>query len=279
MRASEPSEVVRSFAWPVLQRGNTSYPNGSYSATVEPGTDQRSIGITHEVRGAPLIARLIDEGQAQYACTVSSPIASYRMIHTSMHPTHRVEWSRDDLGTPPLFIPQVVAISEVWCTLDAAADGVAELWHGRRVCLLKGSQLLIGPTFQLRSSLLQLLKFELDKSLKDGQFEVRPDTNDGFKFRVALAGDLHSFLRHPREIRDRSNIMTHIVSAALALLQRDYHEDDGERGWRTYSNLRALADDLERKELPVWDSDDFRPERVATGLHPHLLPPPGEEDG
>lgn len=278
MRSIEPSEDVRSFAWPVLQRGNTSYPDGSYRAEIEPGRDRRSFRITHDVRGAPLIARLIAEEKARYACTVSSPLASYRTIHTSATPTHRVEWSHDDLGSPPLFIPLVVTTAEVHLKLDDDADGVAALWHGRSVRLLKGSKLLIAPPFQLRSSLLQLLSFELDESLSNGQFEVRPDTNEGFRFIVALAPDLHGFLRHPRALRHRRNIMTHIVSAALALLHQDYREDDGEEGWRTHSNLTALADYLEAQDLPVWDDDGFHPERVATALYPHLLPDSGEED-
>ena len=185
--------------------------------------------------------------------------------------------SHDDLGAPPLFIPLVVTTAEVEITLDAAADGVAALWHGLSVRLLKGAKLLIAPPFQLRSSLLQLLSFELDEHLGDGQFEVRPDTNDGFKFIVALAADLHGFLRHPRALRNRRNIMTHIVSAALALLRKDYGEDDGEEGWRTHGNLKALADYLEAQGLPLW-VDGFHPERVATALYPHLFPQSGEED-
>ena len=278
MRASEPSDGARAFGWPVLQRGNTSYPDGCYRAEVEPGSDRRSFRMTHDIRGASLIARLIAENKACYACTVSSPIAAYRTIHTSSVPTHRVQWSHDDLGAPPLFIPLVVATAEVEITLDAAADGVAALWHGLSVRLLKGAKLLIAPPFQLRSSLLQLLSFELDEHLGDGQFEVRPDTNDGFKFIVALAADLHGFLRHPRALRHRRNIMTHIVSAALALLRKDYGEDDGEEGWRTHGNLKALAEYLEAQGLPLWVDDGFHPERVATALYPHLFPQSGEED-
>ena len=108
---------------------------------------------------------------------------------------------------------------------------------------------------------------------------MRPDTNDGFKFMVALAADLHAFLRHPRAPRHRRNIMTHIVSAAaFASLHKDYREDDGEEGWRTHSNLSALADFIEAQGLPIWDDPEFHPERIATALYPHLLPELGEAD-
>ena len=278
MRAREPSEGARAFGWPVLQRGDTSYPDGSYCADIQPGADRRSFRMTHDILGAPLITRLIVQDKARYACSVSSPIASYRAIHTSAAPTHRVQWSHDDLGSPPLFIPGVIATAEVEVTLDTAADGVAALWHGVHVRLPKGAKLLIAPPFQLRSSLLQLLSFELDEHLNDGQFEVRPDTNDGFKFIVALAADLHGFLRHPRALRHRRNIMTHIVGAAFASLHQDHGKDDGEEGWRSHGNLKALADYLDAQDLPLWEDPEFHPERVATALYPHLFPQSGEED-
>ena len=68
-----------------------------------------------------------------------------------------------------------------------------------------------------------------------------------------------------------SNIMTHIVSAALAHLKKDFAKDDGEEGWESYPNLRALADSLESKELGHWGNADFDPEFVATSLYPHKV--------
>ena len=72
--------------------------------------------------------------------------------------------------------------------------------------------------------------------------------------------------------------MTHIVTACLARLQKDYASDDGESGWQSFRNLRAFADYLEHKGIEHWSDDDFRPERAATALYPHVLPDEGLAD-
>ena len=72
--------------------------------------------------------------------------------------------------------------------------------------------------------------------------------------------------------------MTHIVGAALALLQRDYATDDDDEGCRTYPNLKAFAEHLQELGMPLWDERDYSPERVATALYPHRLPSVEEED-
>ncbi len=276
--AGGPSTGVRSFPWPVLQRGDTSFPGGAYAVEVELAQDRCGFKLTHRIQGAPLILRLLAERRAQYVCSVSSANASYRHVATSTEPTHRIHWDRDDLGAPPIFVPMVVSREEYRCTFDAQRDGIADLWHGKTITVPKGAKLALGPSFQLQSSLLQLLTFKLDDHLESGQFEVKPNTKDGFRFDVHLARDLFTFLEYQRDLDFRGNIMTHIVGAALALLQRDYATDDDDEGWRTYSNLKAFAEHLQELGMPLWDERDFSPERVATALYPHRLPSVEEED-
>jgi len=73
--------------------------------------------------------------------------------------------------------------------------------------------------------------------------------------------------------------MTHIVSACLARLQKEYGKDDEEvGGWRSFRNLLAFSDYLKDKGQKLWCDDDFQPERVATALYPHVLPSKEEED-
>ena len=278
IRRDDPSAAVRSFAWPVLQRGDMSFPEGAYAVEIDSGLDRSSLSLTHRVEGAPLIDRLVSENKAQYVCAVASPNASYRDIHASPEPRHKVRWELDDLGAPPIFIPMVVSTEKYSCTLDARTDGVADLWHGKSIRLEKGSKLVLGPAFQLQASLLQLLIFKLDEQLANGQFEVRPNTGDGFRFDVHLANDLFRFLKYKRELDVRRNIMTHVVGATLALLQRDFAKDDGDEGWKTFGNLKAFADYLRAVSMPVWDDEEFRPERVATTLYPHILPQLEDDD-
>ena len=107
--ASAPSNAVRSHDYPMLESGNLSFPKGRYLLDFCPGEDRSSYVITHRIEGAPLIDRLLESGQAQYACIVSSPISSYRRTHVSSDARHRVGWDGDDLGEPPLFTPMILS--------------------------------------------------------------------------------------------------------------------------------------------------------------------------
>ena len=50
-----------------------------------------------------------------------------------------------------------------------------------------------------------------------------------FRFHIRLSTGLHRFLRYPKD-PVRNHIMTHIVTACLARLQKDYAGDDGDSG-------------------------------------------------
>jgi len=254
----------------MLETGNLSFPEGRYLLDFLPGRARSSYIITHRVEGAPLIDRLIQSKQAQYACVVSSPISSYRRTHVSGDAQHEVGWDSDDLGGSPLFTPMILCSEPQLITLDARIDGVHQIWDSQHIDLQKGARLALGRVIQLESSLLQLLSLQKDKHLKEGQFVVDVE-EEPFRFKVKLHSNLHKFLRFPKDPA-RGHIMTHIVSACLARLQQDYSEDDGESGWESFRNLQALADYLDHKGLGHWSDEDFRPEKIATALHPHTLP-------
>ena len=154
--------------------------------------------------------------------------------------------------------------------VDADEDELDPLWDGRELLLPKGAKVAVGPTFALQSGLLGLLNFILEEDFDSGRFRVEPSQEEGFKFKVHLSENLHNYLLYSRQEAARSNIMTHIVSAALTRLKDEYSEDDGEEGWESFPNLRALAELLKEKNLPHWsEKDRFKPEFVATGLYPH----------
>lgn len=274
----EPSNAVRSHDHPILESANLSFPFGRYFLDFLPGDDRSSYEITHNVEGAPLISRLLDNQQALYVCVVSSPISSYRRTHTSGSPRHKVCWELDNLGEPPLFTPMVLCNEPLQITLNSKRDGVHDIWDEQTVRLQKGSRLALGTVIQLESSILHLLSFHEDKNLVEGQFFVETET-EPFRFRIRVSTRLHRFLRFPKG-ESHHNIMTHVVTACLARLQHDYCDDDGELGWRSHRNLLALGDHLKAEGLQHWCDDDFRPERVATELYPHVLPEDsGEGEG
>lgn len=273
---ADPAATTRSFPWPVLEAGNGAFPQGTYTIEIKHEERGRSFTISHRIDRAELIQRWIEEGRAQFACAVAAPVSAYRELHSSSEPSHLVQWSPDDMGSPPLFTPTVVSAGEIQCTLKARRDGVNPLWDGRAVHLPKGARLAVGPTFSLRSGLLGLLDFRLDGSLTPGRFRVEASHEGGFRFNVYLAPDLYHYLAAHRQVNAGWNIMTHIVSASLAKLQSRYSDDNGEEGWESYTNLVSLSDELVRRELPHWADENFDPELVATGLYPHKV---GSEEG
>lgn len=272
IRSSDAASAGRAVPWPVLEAGNGSFVKGVYTVSLKPGAPGRSFSLIHEVENAELIANWIRTARAKFVCTVAAPVSAYRKVHVSNTAQQKIEWHPDDLGSHPLFTPMIVTASDVRHTIDAARDEVDPLWHGKVLRLHKGSRVAICPTFALKSGLLGLLDFHLKEDFVPGRFKVEPSHEEGFTFKVHLAKDLFDHLRHSRQELAGRNIMTHIVSAALSHLRRDYTSDDGEEGWKSYQNLVAFADLLDNKQLGHWSDDDFDPAFVATSLYPHQVP-------
>ena len=272
IQTTDPAPASRVFPWPVLEAGNGSFTNGIYSVSLSHEKQGRSFCLTHEVESAGLIVDWIKAGKVQFVCSVATPISAYRKLNVSFESTHIVEWKPEDLGSHPLFTPMIVSGVPIEHSVDAEREGLDPLWDGKKLSLPKGAKIAVGPTFALQSGLLGLLDFILKKDLSPGQFRVKPDQGEGFKFKVHLAEDLYNYLYHGRRELAGSNIMTHIISAALVCLKCDYSKDDGNEGWESFRNLVALAEVLEEKQLPHWSDEVFEPEFVATSLYPHTVP-------
>lgn len=276
IRASDPASASRALPWPILEAGNASYPAGVYRISVDyrgVGSPDKAVSITHEVEGAPLIDRWLAEGKLRYACAVAVPRSAYRELERSTAATQVLKWEPEDLGSHPVFSPMVLANETITHVVDAAKDGLDALWDGRGLEVPKGGRVAVGQVFALKSGLLGLLDFSLDEKLGRGQFRVEASQEDGFKFKIRLAGNLYGYLSGGRKEEVGTNIMTHVVSAALGVLASKYSEDDGGEGWRSYPNLEALAALLERRGLVHWsDKEAFDPALTATTLHPHEVP-------
>lgn len=268
--ARSSSNAIRSHNFPTLESGNVSFPDGRYVVNLVGGDDRCSFAITHRVVGAPLLQRLLSDGKAAYICVVSSPLSSYRQTHQSDSASHVVRWDDRDLGESPLFTPMIVCKQTFSLKLDAARDGVHPIWNKRTVELDKGNRLAVSEVIQLQGSIFHLLSFRPAPELPEGSFRVDPEVENGFRFRVSLSPKLHSYLRFPDQDRLRDEVMIHIVSASLSLLRHEFGAPTSPLGsWEEHRSLRAFADFLRSKDLPLWDDDGFSPELVATSLHPH----------
>ena len=270
IQTSDVAPAGRAVPWPVLAAGNGSFVEGVYGVRLKPGAPGRSFSLIHEVENAALITNWIRGGKAKFICTVAAPVSAYRKVHVSASPEQEIDWRPDDLGSHPLFTPMIVMASDLRHKVDATRDGLDRLWHGKILHLYKGSRIAICSTFALQSGVLGLLDFRLREDFDPGRFKVEPSQEEGFTFKIHLAKDLFDYLRYGRQAPAGRNIMTHIVSAALSVLRRDYASDDGEEGWESYPNLVAFANQLEEKQLGHWCDDDFDPAFVATSLYPHL---------
>lgn len=271
-KAAESANTIGSYRHPVLEEGNLSFPNGRYViAFPDDAVSHEELRLEHRVERAGLIKRLIRQEKAEYACIVSSPKSFYRRTLRQSSPSQRVTWSDRDLGEPPLFTPVILCTEAIDVDLDTDRDEVHSAWHGVHVKIPRGARLAVGHVFDLRSSVTQLITIQPDETLSGSTFLV--DTgSDPFRFVVKCGPELiHYFRKAPQSVT-RSNVMTHVVTACLAVLQRQF--DDPEEWDR---NLHRLADHLTQKYPHRWDDEDFHPEEAATVLHPHVLPDPDED--
>ena len=273
------SDMVRAFPFPVLEDGNLSFAKGEYSPEITNKEDGYSARIYHKVKNAPLIERFVNEGRAVCCCTVSIPITGYRQLFTGSGFNQDLQWDRNWVGEPPMLRPLIVCkelISHKLC----AEDGVHSMWVGQEISFEKGAKIAIGPDFRPVSSIQSLLSIDKDESLASGQFRINECFDDGFYFKVKVASDLYKFLQSPggsEHSKHRRSILIHAISSCFALLAKDYSAEDGDNGWQSHSNLRALAGEMESKGLNVWYEDDFHPEAAATSLYPHQIPALEEE--
>lgn len=270
---AQASEVLRSLPYPVLEDGNFSYPQGEYTAEVITQTDDTAVTIRHEIRNVPFLDQAIRQGQAKYGCLVAVPLTGYRKLHLSDDALQHIKWDMAVVGEPPMLRPIVVSIDEISCVLGSN-DGVAEAWQGREITFPKGARLALWGYLRAFSSAHELLEINQKEDLPAGSFEVSPCAGDGFYFQVFVASDLFPFLQNAGgHDNHRGSILTHIVSRCFEILKQDYRgeseEDEKREVWEQFSNLKALADELHRHNLPVWDEDDFSADKVATQLYPH----------
>ena len=274
------SETVRSFPYPALDEGNLSFPNGSYESEFQAVVGGCTVHVQHEIQGAPLVRRLVEEGKAACSCVVAIPVTGYRRLFLAEGFRQEVRWDKAFAGEPPVFQPQVICLEDIEHTLNED-DGVHKMWLGQRVTFPKGGKISLGSSYRLLSSMQSLLSFEKNTDKEAKQMSVSACSEEGFYFKVFVHADLFDFLNQPGEGNHllRHSIMVHAASACFALLARQYGDsEDEEDSWRAHPNLRALAAEMENMNLTAWYEDDFRPEEAATEMWPHRIPALDQEN-
>ena len=88
-RAADPGSSSRAFPWPVLETGNNSFPNGVYTVTCADQDAGKSFLLHHEIQGAPLIERWVEQGKLNFVCTVAAHAPCTARSTNLIHPNSR----------------------------------------------------------------------------------------------------------------------------------------------------------------------------------------------
>ena len=245
------------------------------------GNSATKVTIRHELKGAPFVEKLIQNGKAQFACLLSVPKTGFRKLCRADSDEQEISWDLDIAGEHPILGPVIVYVGDGMSCKLTGKDGVAGIWQNRKIEFPKGARLARGRYLRTSNTMRQLLRVQCSESMKKGGFTVKPNSNDGFYFALEAARDIFQFLQNPQgESALRKSILVHAVSQCLNILKTDYgasQEDDETGQWEQYRNLKSLSDLLGDRNMGHWSDEDFDTVRVATELYPIEVPGAGRE--
>ena len=279
---SKSNSRVKTLPYPAIEDGNFSFPNGVYKITPKlSGSSATKVTLQHELKGAPFIENLIQNGKAQFACLMSVPKTGFRKLHRTDSSEQEINWDMDIVGEPPILGPVVVYVGDGTSHKLTEKDGVAEIWQNQKIDIPKGARLAKGSYLRTSNTMQQLLRVQCDDDMEKGGFTVTQNSNDGFYFSLQAAPDIFQFLQNSQgESQLRWSILVHAVSQILNILKTEYSaSDEGDENghWEQYRNLTSLSDLLADRGLGHWSDDDFDAVRAATKLYPIEVPRSGKE--
>ena len=253
---------------PIMARGKMDYVNGSYNVNIEKHSG--GIKVTHSLAGENLVAQLVKEQKAIFACEVISPQTTYRTIETSQDVEQIVNWNKGDIVMDELkFHPMVLASTEKETAYKLQKEhGVHAIWQGKTITIQKGTLLADDGFFNSASNMQSLLSLELDKSLSSGVYCVKElpiDTN--FKFQISMAADLFDAMQSPDvDSNFKDAILSGAFASALNILNSN--SKDGKPYGMEYKALQDLAEEFENKNIPLWGGENFHADECATLFRP-----------
>lgn len=273
---SRASSIVKALPYPTIEDGNFSFPKGVYEIEPKPsGNSETKATLCHELKGAPFVEKLIQNGEAQFACLMSVPKTGFRKLCIANSSEQEIIWDLNIVGESPILGPVIVYVGDGMRHELTKQDGVSEIWQNREIEIPKGARLARGRYLRTSNTMQRLIRVKRNESMKKGSFTVKANSNDGFYFSLEAAPDIFQFLQNPQGAFDlRKSIIVHAVTQGLNILKKDYsgsEEDEGEQ-WEQYGNLKSLSALLENKDMGHWRDEDFDAARVATELYPIEVP-------
>ena len=255
---------------PIMARGKMDYVNGSYNANIEKHSSG-GIKVTHSLAGENLVAQLVKEQKAIFACEVISPQTTYRTIETSQDAEQIINWNKGDVVMDELkFHPMVLASVKTKAAYKLESKhGVHVIWQGREIQIQKGTLLADDGFFDSTNSTQKLFLLKKNEDFLSGVYRVaEAPTETEFKFEILMASDLFDAMQSPHvELNFKHAIQSGFLSRALDILHSKKSENEEPWGMQ-YKALEDLAEEFESKNIPLWGDENFHADECATLFRP-----------
>ena len=152
---------------PVLRQDGSSLDWKTAAYRVDVKVSGARAVVTHELREAPELVRLIEDGAAAYAVEARCPRTVFARTWASAEPTQQTNWSDTEVEGQVFLFPGVLALKE----MSLPAAGLIDLWQGEPVRVPKGAWLARGDAFAAKNLAASLIEFRKDESLEAGRNE------------------------------------------------------------------------------------------------------------
>lgn len=280
--------IVRACSFPVLRGDSSDYiPEAQYKADVNRHGESGKATVHHRITGKNLVAQMLAEGKAVFACVTCVPSTMYRTLEVCQEKPNKTadgavdisqtfDTPEDHIDSPPVFHPIVVARDN--CDRHGDGDsGLDELYRGEKLSFPVGAIIASAGWFLIGGGVDELLMLQEYAGLKDGQIDVEVSLEHGGRFMVRVNENTLKQLKLQADATANKSIYIHALSAGLQRLAEMHggtgtdESDDS----RQYANLRMLADMLKEKGYPTWDEwelkgSEFKAEVAATAIRPHM---------
>ena len=264
----------KAYPFPILSPSDMYYKDSiEYKAKIRL-TGRDSILLEHSLSGDSFVSEQLKEGRANFACVVTLTDTLYRHVFAARDCrqkefTQEIDFSECNSNGrySPWFKPIIVSFEDIRGTVDDSY-GMHEIWLDRTIEMPEGSILAFTHWYRIGGTMDSILVFEPSPDLQYGELQVTPDTSDGFRFRVQVEkGFLDTLRRRSSKDPRIRNISVYALSAGFRILREEFKDT----GWKEHKNLEILASQLDKRNMLLWDDEDFSPEKAATMMYPLIL--------
>jgi len=272
---------------PVLSPNGLDYIAGhSYEVKQIPHNESQkdTVVVLHRIHGSNLVAKLVNQGKANFACTIVVPSCIYRKVEFAIkmpvenegfiQVEQEIKIKTQEYCPPLMFQPSVITLKEIKGLKATESHGLHEIWRKKKIRFPIAATIATHSFFDAETIMQSILKFKKvsDGSLKKGSFEVDLAFEQGFYFNVRVEESLYKGLLNPQSFKHRNSIYAMAFSQGLSKLQNDKECSSQDlKVVKDHHNLNILYKVLENRNLKTWLNDDFNPNQVVAEFHPHEL--------